>query len=281
MLPVMPMSLAHELEIARGAARAAGEAILAHYRADDAPPDDKDDGSPITVADREANDIILAQLTAAFPRDGILSEESADTEARLGCERVWIVDPLDGTRDFVARTGDFAVHVGLAIGGRAVLGAVYKPVGAVLYEAVAGGGAFRTAAGGPREPIRASTRADVDALRVGVTRTSVNPRLQAFLDSAGMADRVVHMGASIKFMAIAAGELDVSVCLRPVEKEWDTCAPEVILREAGATITDLAGAPFEYNKPDVLHRGGVLASNGPCHAALVDLVAAFGESGDA
>src|SRR5215471_436617 len=95
----------------------------------------KPDRSPVTAADLEANAVIVDGLRAAFPGDAVLSEESADDGARLGNRRVWIVDPLDGTRDFVARTGDFCVHVGLAVGGEAVLGVVYRPTTGALYHA--------------------------------------------------------------------------------------------------------------------------------------------------
>jgi 3'(2'),5'-bisphosphate nucleotidase len=267
--------LAAELAVAVRAAREAGAVILRHYCLGPAEVTAKPDGTPVTRADLEANDLLVGALRAAFPDDGLLSEESVDDRGRLGRRRVWLVDPLDGTRDFVERTGDFAVHVGLAVDGEPVLGVVHQPTTGLTLTGVRGAGAA-TLADGATVPARGSTAASLAGLRVGVSRTAQDPPLHRFVAAAAAAGAtIVRMGASVKFMGLARGELDAVVCLNDREREWDTCAPEAVLREAGCVITDLDGAPFRYNQPDVRHLRGSLASNGRCHANLLALARPF------
>lgn len=267
------MDLRVELETAERAALAAGELIAAYYAKGAIAVDTKADASPVTAADRDANAKILEILGAAFPSDALLSEEAPDDRARLAASRVWIIDPLDGTRDFVARTDQFAVHVGLAIDGEAVLGVVYQPVTRAMFSATRGQGAVRIAAGS-RTPLRVSRATDLGSLRVGVSRLNIAPRLRDCLAGIGLANTVA-MGASVKHTALAAGELDAVINLSAGEMEWDTCAPEVVIREAGGMVTDGDGAPFRYNGADLAHRRGSICSNGHVHAALVTAVAPY------
>ncbi|HEY4242403.1 MAG TPA: 3'(2'),5'-bisphosphate nucleotidase CysQ [Kofleriaceae bacterium] len=256
---------ARELAAASRIARAGGAIVRAMYELGDIAVDRKADDSPVTAADRAANAEILAMLGEDFPADAVLSEEEADSPARLSASRVWIVDPLDGTRDFVARTGQFSVHVALAVDGRAVVGAVYQPIAGALYAAAAGLGAWLDVDDGARSPLRVSSR--VASLRVGTSRLNAVGALGAFISSSGVTP--FAMGASTKHCALAAGELDACVNLSPGEQEWDTCAPEVVVREAGGTVTDGDGRPFRYNQRDLAHHRGSLFSNGACHAALL------------
>ena len=265
------MDLSAELAIAERAAREAGELVAAAYARGPIAVETKADRTPVTAADRQASARIVARLREAFPGDGLLSEEEADDPARLERRRVWIVDPLDGTRDFVARTGQFAVHVGLAIDGAAVVGAVYLPIAGAMYAAAAGGGAWRTR-GGERTRLRVSAAARPEELRIGTSRLNATGRLGRFLGEAGLAARAVPMGASVKHMALAEGALDACVNLSPGEQEWDTLAPEVVIREAGGVVTDGDGRPFRYNQRDLGHHRGSVASNGACHAALIELL---------
>ncbi len=265
------MDLGPELAIAERAAREAGELVAAYYARGSIAVDTKADRSPVTEADREAGARITRVLRAAFPGDWVLSEEEPDDPARLGRARVWLVDPLDGTRDFVARTGQFSIHVGLAIDGAAVVGAVYQPVAGVMYAAAAGGGAWRTH-GGERTRLRVSSSAGIAGLRIGTSRLNAVSRLGRFLAEAGLEAGAVPMGASVKHMAMAEGALDACINLSPGEQEWDTCAPEVVIREAGGALTDGDGRPFRYNQRDLGHYRGSVASNGTCHAALLALL---------
>ncbi|CAN5914101.1 hypothetical protein BH11MYX3_BH11MYX3_12810 [soil metagenome] len=260
-----------ELQIAERAARAAGLLVLAHYRRGGVAVETKADDSPVTQADRDANAAILEILGAAFPADAILSEETPDDGARLANRRVWIVAPLDGTKDFINRSDEFAVHVGLAVDGVAAVGAVYVPVAGVMYAASQGHGAWRVV-DDARTRLQVSMAGQLRALRIGTSRAYPSAPLAAFLDVQEIGQRV-PMGASTKLMAVAAGELDAVINLTSGEQEWDTCAPEVIVREAGGTYTDASGAAFQYNQPDPMHRRGSIASNGACHQAVVTALA--------
>jgi len=270
--------LAAELDAARAAAVAAGAAILRHRQAGPPEVTGKDDGSPVTRADLEANRIIVDLLAQRFPDDALLTEESHDDRSRLGRDRVWIVDPLDGTRDFVAGSDDFAVHVALAIGGRPVAAAVYCPVGDRLYTAVAGGGATLTSDGASRR-LQVSTQTDPAAARVAVTRLASSDALTRFLADSGLAGRAVAIGASVKMMALAEGAVDATVCVHGREKQWDTCAPELIVREAGGRVSDLDGADLVYNLPEVRLLRGILMSNGRLHDALCARARPYHEPG--
>ena len=281
MVALPAVDYSRELDAAERAARLAGTAILRHYRGAGVRIEIKPDQSPVTEADLDANQIIVDLLRREFPDDGILSEELPDSEERFAKRRVWIIDPLDGTRDFVARTDQFCVHVGLAVDQVAVVGAVYQPVAGRLYSARAGAGAK------VREEVRGDGHADADAhgrsvhtsttvspaeMRAGVSRLNASGRLGACLAATGFDRNAVAMGASVKYMALARGELDLVINLSPGEQEWDTCAPEVVIREAGGLITDGDGRPFRYNQRDTAHRRGSLASNGACHPALLELL---------
>ena len=271
------MDYARELDIAEQAARAAAAVISSYYRRDGVRVEIKPDNSPVTEADLEANRAIVTLIRAAFPDDAILSEELPDDRARLHQRRVWVVDPLDGTRDFIARTDQFCTHVGLAVDGVAVVGAVHQPVAGTLFSARAGGGAFVQAGGetAPRAPLRVSTVAATGDMRAGVGRDKPGGRLGACLAATGLGARATTLGASVKYMALARGDLDLVINLNAGEMEWDTCAPEVVVREAGGVLTDGDGRPFRYNGSDPAHRRGSVASNGARHAALIELLAPY------
>jgi 3'(2'), 5'-bisphosphate nucleotidase len=233
----------HELDVACRLAREAGALALEYY---DRPLHveqkmSADDEEPVTEADRAANALIVGRIRHEFPEDGILAEESIDTARRLGKSRVWMIDPLDGTNGFIARNGDFAVQIGLAVEGSARVGVVYQPLADVLYWAAEGSGTWIERPGLARE------RARVSELR----RCSVG----------------------VKVGLIIERQCDLYVHLSPRTKQWDTCAPEVILTEAGGTLTDLFGYPLSYNSPDVQNRNGIVASNGAAHERVISQLA--------
>ena len=271
-----------ELLAATAAAQRAAEVILRHYRAGQTGWQDKADGSPVTEVDLAANAEIEATLRAAFPGDAILSEETPEDEdrlqARLGCARVWIIDPLDGTRGFLARTDDFCVHVALAVNEAPVVGVVLRPVSGTLYSAVAGQGAFcvgpQSADVGP-QPLRVSSRRQLSDLRLGISRHNAPATLLAWLDASGLTGAALRTGASTKYTALAEGALDGVVTITRGEKEWDTCAPEIIVREAGGVVSDGDGRPLRYNQRQVDRPRGIVASNGLCQATLLEAVAPF------
>jgi 3'(2'), 5'-bisphosphate nucleotidase len=265
-------ALDRELEVAKRAARAAGKVILEHYADPELGLQLKPDQSPVTAADDAANASLVAELSAAFPEDALLSEESPDDPIRFQRRRVWIIDPLDGTRDFLAKTGDFCVLIGLCIDNAPVLGVAYEPTRDALYYARKGSGAFLET-GGSTHTITTSKRELPTEVRVGISRLNPDEGLGKVMAAAGLAPRAVQMGAAVKHMALARGDLDAVMNLSAAEQEWDTCAPEVILIEAGCTVTDGDGKPFLYNQKDLHRRRGSIASNGRCHNLMIRVMA--------
>jgi 3'(2'), 5'-bisphosphate nucleotidase len=265
-----------ELKVALDLAREAGAAILQYY---DVPLEierkvDADEHSePVTEADRAANELIVNGLRREFPDDGILAEESVDTERRLTKRRVWMVDPLDGTNGFIARDGDFAVQIGLAVDGRSVLGVVYQPLPDVLYRAVEGMGAWIERAGFEAERGRVSAEKELERMRLAASRTHRSPRMDKVVAALNLREEVQRGSVGIKVGLIIEQQCDVYIHLSPRTKQWDTCAPEVILREAGGRITDLFGEPLGYNSADVQNRNGLVASNGAGHASIIERLA--------
>ena len=243
------------MAVAERAARAAGVAAMRHYGSTD--PISKADGSPVTAADRDSSAVIMEVLEEAFPADAILSEEVRDSRARCAAERVWIVDPLDGTKEFIAQNGEFSVMIGLAVDGQPVVGAVYLPARDVMYSASREGGAWVTRQGA-RLPLRCSP-ADPRRLRLVGSRSHADPLLIRMQESLGIADVRPSGSVGVKCALIAEGERDVYIHPVPYMKEWDTCAPEVLLREAGGHVTDCFGEPLRYNKADLTQPQGIVA----------------------
>jgi 3'(2'), 5'-bisphosphate nucleotidase len=251
------MTLTEELDVASRLARAAGEAALAFYGRIST---EYEGTSPVTDADRASNRVIVEGLQKSFPADAILSEESADTPARLSASRVWIVDPLDGTKEFIARNGEFSIMIGLAIDGRAVLGVVYRPEGDVLFAAASGQGAYVERAG-QRTRLECAG-AITGAPRLVGSRSHNDPLIQQMSDALGITDVKPSGSVGLKCGLIAENERDLYVHPVPYLKEWDTCAPEVVLREAGGWVSDCNGEPLRYNKPRPVQPHGILACVG-------------------
>jgi 3'(2'), 5'-bisphosphate nucleotidase len=253
--PVEGTVFAAELAAACSAARAGGDAAMRHYGTTEART--KSGGSPVTAADHAADEAVQQVLRRAFPDDALLSEETRDDPARLGRERVWIVDPLDGTREFLAMNGEFAVMVGLAVGERAVAGAVFLPAPGILYAAAEGGGAW-CHEGDAWRRLRA-VPAPESAPRLVGSRSHAEPLLVRMQEALGIVDVRPSGSVGVKCGLIARGERDLYVHPVPYLKEWDTCAPEVVLREAGGSVTDCLGAPLRYNRADPVQPDGILA----------------------
>jgi 3'(2'), 5'-bisphosphate nucleotidase len=260
-----------ELDAAMGLARDAGAIIRAFY---EVPPTVrwKDPTEPVTEADRAANVFLVKQLTQLFPDDGVLAEESKDDLSRLGKRRVWIVDPLDGTAEFIVHNGVFVVMIGLVMDGQPVVGVVYQPINDVLYGAARGSGAF-VEEFGERTALRVSAETDLRKFRLVVSR-SHRPALLDAIIAAMRLQRERSVGSvGLKVGLIARRQAEFYVHPNPGTKEWDTCAPDIILREAGGLMTDCWGRALPYNRPDIIRRFGVLASNRVRHAQISEIVA--------
>jgi 3'(2'), 5'-bisphosphate nucleotidase len=235
-----------------GLAREAGRAILGVY-AQAFAVQEKGDRSPLTEADLAAERILAAGLRRLAPEVPILSEESESVPwaTRAAWDWLWIVDPLDGTREFVQRNGEFTVNVALVHGHRPVLGVVHAPALQTDYYACEGYGAFRSDAADAARPIRVRTPAMRPARVVG-SRSHRGDSLDAFLARIGPHE-MVAIGSALKFCLVAEGEADVYPRLGPTS-EWDTAAGQCVLEQAGGHVVDLDGRPLTYNaRPALLN----------------------------
>lgn len=233
-------------------AHRAGGAILEVYESPDFNVELKGDDSPLTRADIAANKLIVEGLTELTPDIPVLSEESKQVPFadRRDWSTYWLVDPLDGTKEFIKRNGEFTVNIALVSNGSPVLGVVYAPVLHRTYYAANGVGAFVQEGQGEAEPIKAAAY-EGTPIKIVASRSHAGPDLQGFLDSVGDYD-VVSMGSSLKLCLVAEGAAHLYPRLGPT-MEWDTAAAHAVVNEAGGSVTDLEGTPLRYNKEDLLN----------------------------
>jgi 3'(2'), 5'-bisphosphate nucleotidase len=268
--------LYQELPIVEQLVREAGELVRSFYDTGAAVAW-KGANDPVTAADHAANQHLVAGLRRAFPGDGILSEESHDDLARCQRRRVWIVDPLDGTKEFIGRIGEFSIMVGLAIEGEAALGVVYQPVADLLYRG-APGLLADVVQRGVTQPLAVSRVADPAQMRLVASRSHRDPLVGAVCRDLGITQDRPSGSVGLKVGLLATGQCDLYIHPSPGLKEWDTCAPDAILRAAGGAIGDAWGRPLRYNNADVRQRQGLAASNGVVHARIVAATAAAAEA---
>lgn len=231
-------------------AREAGEAILEIYNTDFA-VSEKEDNSPLTQADLASNRAIVEGLRALTPDIPVLSEESAEVPfgVRRHWDRYWLVDPLDGTKEFIKRNGEFTVNIALIEHGVPVTGVVHVPVSGISYLGVAGGGAFRLH-GDELTPISVRKPA-ASPRRVVASRSHRGEALDAYLAKLGDHE-IVSMGSSLKLCLVAEGKADVYPRLGPTS-EWDTAAAHAVVMAAGGEVVEAeTGKPLRYNTKDTL-----------------------------
>ena len=271
MVQVTTKACERELKFAISLARDAGAAILEYYQKPIAIEQKEhfSDREPVTEADRVANEFIVSALQSQFPDDGILAEESVDTEQRLEKQRVWMIDPLDGTNGFIDGNGDFAVQIGLVENGEAILGVVYQPLTGVLYRAVRGQGCWIERPEFMPERATVSTQDELSRMRLAASRSHRSPRMDRVVKTFAVKEEVRRGSVGIKVGLICEQQCDLYVHLSPRTKQWDTCAPQIILQEAGGRITDLFGQNLLYNVPDLQNRNGLVASNGVAHEKVI------------
>jgi len=246
------------LEAVKRAARKAGQALLSLYDSGLKGREKAYGGGPVTEADLESERVILESLGGfGIP---VLSEETEDDFVRMEADEVFIVDPLDGTKDFLQKTGDFSVMIGLARGGRAVLGAVYWPTEDKLYFAMKGGGAF-VDCGGVVRRLAVSSRKGPDAVML-VSRNHRLPKEIEIAAEIGIRSFKEVGSAGLKLCLVAEGVGDIYVNSSDKTSEWDICAGDVILSEAGGILRDLKGERIKYNKKDVRNWDGFRAESG-------------------
>lgn len=261
------MDFRPELIDAQIIARAAGAIIMEYYGKEKYSISHKDDSSPVTEADLAANDYILKELSARYPYP-ILSEEKKDDLARLSAPTIWIVDPLDGTKDFIQKTGEFSVMIGLAEHGKPVLGVVYKPTTNELFFAEKNNGAYREA-NGTVTPVSVSQKTAMHDMSVVVSRSHTEPESQKIATDMGVTSFFPCGSVGLKISLLVTQQADIYYYLRGYTKEWDTCAPEIILHEAGGCLTDTKGHALVYNQEDVTRPHGVVGTNGNIHTDIL------------
>ncbi len=265
--------LEKELETAIRLARDAGDAIIQIYE-EGFEVEEKfltaSYSEPVTIADKTSSRIIVESLAKAFPDDAILSEEEPDDiERRLKKSRVWIIDPLDGTKGFVEKAGDFAVQIGLTENGSPILGVVFQPLMNLMYFAAKGEGSFLQKNDEKPVKLKASEIIDFKKMTIAVSRSHRSPRMSKIIEHYGFKDEFRHGSVGLKVGFLAQGVADLYIHLSPHTKFWDTAAPQIILEEAGGKLTDIFGDKIRYDIPDVKNHNGVFSSNGVSHEKAV------------
>lgn len=267
-----------ELKNAVDLVKEAGQILIKYYDQDYDVEFKKGDG-PVTAADKASNEFITKSIAELYPEDGILSEESKDNPGRLLKTRVWLVDPMDGTREFIDKVGQFAAMIGLVENGQPVLGVVYKPTTASLYTAVKGQGAYLTR-DGQRSQLAVSEISDMSQMRLVVSRSHRSPLVESIKTSLEIESDISSGSVGLKVGLMVEQKADLYIHPNSKTKEWDTCAPQIILEEAGGKITDCWGAPLKYNKQNTYNIKGFVASNRQKHAQIIERIQPFLEQMD-
>lgn len=253
-----------DLELAKHAARAAGVVVMKAFRTDQEVTFKSPD-QPLTAADLAADALLKEQLLGNRPGYGWLSEETADNEERLGRALVWVVDPIDGTRSFIAGRAEFAISIALAYNGEAMIGVVYNPATAEMFTAVRGMGAFSSvgthATGGKQLGVSTAERRGV----IAASRSEIERG--DFKDFGATYDLLPTGSTAYKLAVVASGKADIFFSRGP-KSEWDLCAGDLIVSEAGGSVSDVRGAALHYNRRNP-HIDGVLAARAPLHAQIL------------
>jgi len=252
--------LSEELKVAQQAARKAGEKIIEIYDSDSYDLKKKDDDSPVTKADLAANKIIMDILKENFPDDGFLTEEEKDSKERLSKERVWIIDPLDGTKDFLAKNDEFTVNIALVVAQEPVMGVIYCPVKKELFSAVKGQGSFK-------DGLKINVSDKKEDLILLRSRNHPTTGLLELIKNENLS--VLVVGSSLKGCLLAEGKADAYLRFGS-QSEWDICAMSIIIEEAGGKITSPEGKPLKFNQENTrIH--GFVASNNKLHNHFLKL----------
>ena len=263
-----------ELATAETIAREAGDILMRYYRGEYT-VDTKGGSEPVTDADRAANAHIVGRLREAFPDDGVVAEESADEAAALRRGgRLWMVDPMDGTREFLTHTDEFAVMIGLVIGDRPILGVVNNPATATVYRGIVGDGAERVR-DGVTTPMRVNPTQDLSRLKLVCSRSHMPDTVRQMMQELGISELLRSGSVGLKIGLIGTGACDLYLHPSGGTKLWDAAAPEAILAAAGGKLTDFDGTPLTYDPAHLHNDRGLIASNGPTHDALVARLRGF------
>ena len=254
-----------ELDIAIKAAKEAGEVILEIYQKD-FKTIKKNDDSPVTEGDLKSNEIIKKNLSQTDYV--ILSEEDNDDKNRLSKDMVWVVDPLDGTSDFIDKTGEFTIMIALIKNKKPILGVINWPTEKTFFVAQKGCGAFRYS-NEHWQKIDVTKETELVKCRTVGSRHHLSDKEKLFIKKLGIED-FTSIGSSLKVGKISSGEAEAYITTTNKMKEWDTAASYCIISEAGGKMTDMLGNDISYNNEDVFHKNGILVTNGLIHEKILE-----------
>jgi len=258
------------LEIAEQAAREILEVYQRPFDVDYKGPQD-----PITEADRRSNELICQRLRALYPDVPVVAEESPEGEWQhyRASDRVFFVDPLDGTREFVARTDAFVVMIGLLEGDRPTHGVLYAPVTRRAWVGELGTGAWEVSAEGEVRPLRIQAVTNLAAAKVASSRSHPASLLERALVHLGPAEIKPIYSAGLKAAAVASGVADVYLAPESAGFRWDSCAPEAVIVGAGGRYSDAFGRALDYRAPRLENDGGIVAAADSLHATVIESIA--------
>jgi 3'(2'), 5'-bisphosphate nucleotidase len=282
------MTYEKEMEAAIAAAFRAGKKILEVYDTNDFQVEFKSDDQPVSLADKLSNVELCNFLHTAFPTYGILTEEGVESTADQKlenslrklyqewktCEFAWVIDPLDGTKDFIKRTGEFGIHIGLIKNDQPILGVNYYPVTNMIYKAIKGEGAYKNCGNQDQRICVREVQNLKDMMIVG-SASSPNPKLQEFTREQQWNEPLKIGSLGLKLCLIAEGSADLYILLDNKAKLWDVCSPQVILEEAGGKITDLNCKPLNYSSGKTNFETGIIATNGKIHEPVIKLLQGY------
>lgn len=239
-----------EMAVAEYAAREAGSIVMGMFKGQ-FDVHEKSKNNPVTTADLSANRKIREIIQGRFPEDGWLSEEDKDSAHRLNLSRTWVIDPIDGTKEFIEGVPQFAVSIGFVVDGRPTVGVVYNPAEERFYKAAAGQGAYLNG-----DRIRVSLRADIDGALLLVSRSEPKRKFQIFVDRC----EIKPVGSiAFRLAKVAGGDGDGTLTFRSI-REWDICAGVLIVEEAGGAVVDGHGQTMRFNRAESRF-SGVVAAN--------------------
>ncbi len=259
-------ALAHELEVALTLARQAGDVVDRIQKGGELGVEMKPGDEPVTVADRIASEMIIAGLTQAFPHDPLISEEAVPAEGAFGSSRLWLIDPIDGTKDFIRGEDGYSVMIGLVVNSRPVLGVVHMPAQNRTFWGTPDGAWVQV--GDQISTMTVSKIATAGEARLVASKSHRGSDIDRVKQALDIGEELNVASVGVKLCLIASGVRDLYVNPSAKTKVWDTCAPEAILDRAGGRLTDMFGTPINYTH-ELRHLRGLIASNGVVHDEVV------------
>ena len=260
-----PFQVLPEAKLAINAVKEAGNAVMEIYK-HNFTSITKKDNSPLTEADLKSNDIIQKIIASTgYP---VLSEESLDDKKRLEYEKIWIIDPLDGTSDFVSKSGEFTIMIALVDKHEPILGVIYWPINDILYLAQKDCGAYKFV-NDVWEKLTISKRSELRNCRALGSRHHLSSQEINFLKLLNV-EKFSERGSSLKVIDVCSGTAELYFTMTNKIKQWDTCASNCLIVEAGGKMTDMLGNELEYNTENIYHKNGILVTNGIIHNIITD-----------